>query len=184
MKMSPPSSTWASVRPAIRGADSPRSSASTRSWRRPAPPPRGWAVLETSAGVLLVMIPGLTGIRGGASFVCITGAMATGTAAMAPELVGANGARVDRHAGGTDRAACRPTGRDRQAPRTAHPAPRVHHRCSRRRGSTARCARSRQPCRRPHGNALRPSPGLARPTRHRHRRHVPRWGPAAGAINR
>jgi hypothetical protein len=54
--------------------------------------------------------------------------------------------------------------------------PRVHHRCSRRRGSTARCARSRQPCRRPHQNALRPSPGLARPTRHRHRRHLPRWG--------
>jgi hypothetical protein len=50
-----------------------------------------------------------------------------------------------------------------------------HHRAPRR-SSTARCARSRQPCRAPHQNALRPSPGLARPKRHRHRRHVPRRG--------
>jgi hypothetical protein len=33
---------------------------------------RDWAVPETSAGVLLVMIAGLAGTRGGASLVCIT----------------------------------------------------------------------------------------------------------------
>ena len=74
----------------------------------------------------------------------------------------------------SDRAPYRPPGRDRQAGGTPHAPPRVHHRRARRGRSAARRAGGRQSRRPPHHHALRPRPGIARPARHLHRRHVPR----------
>ena len=66
------------------------------------------------------------------------------------------------------------TGRDRQADRTPHPAPRIHHRRPRRGCPPPRRPRGRLPRRPPHHHALRPGPSLTRPPRHLHRLHLHR----------
>ena len=75
-----------------------------------------------------------------------------------------------------------PPRQNHQARRTAHPAPRLHHRRPRRRGPAARRAGSRLPRRPAHHHALRPGPHQPRPPRDLHRGHLRRWSSAVAPL--
>ena len=91
-----------------------------------------------------------------------------------PIFLGADGKPPRPPRRRADRAARRPTGRDHQAGRAAHPPTRVHHRRPRRRRPAPRRPGGGIARRSAHHHALRPGPRLARPPRHLHRRRLPR----------